>query len=123
MFGLLWDLHQQSRIDSVDAKSARTATEAQLASRRVQELEARVDALALACTTMWSLLQSRVGVTDQEFEARMREIDLRDGTLDGRVAPEVKTCAKCGRTMSSRHARCMYCGNDNLKRKPFEGAR
>ncbi len=123
MLEFLWDLDQQRRINEVDARTTRTVGDAQQTQRRVVDLEARVDALVLACTTMWSLLQSKVGITEQEFAARLRDIDLRDGTLDGRIAPEVKACAACGRTMSSRHARCMYCGDANLSRKPFEGAR
>jgi len=123
MFDLLWDIHQQYRINEVDAMASRGASEAKQVAGEVRELQARVDALTLACTTMWSLMQSRLGMTDKEFGERLREIDLRDGKLDGRIAPEIKGCGKCGRTMSKRHARCLYCGGEDLKRRPFEGAR
>ena len=123
MFDILWDLHQQRRINEASDQAARGESEAKQAAREVRELQARVDALTLACTTMWSLMQTKLGMTDQEFGARLREIDLRDGKLDGRIAPEVKACPRCKRTMSNRHSRCLYCGDDHLQRKPFEGAR
>lgn len=123
MLNFLWDLHQQSQIREADSRAARGESEAKQASREVRDLQARVDALTLACTAMWSLMQTKLGMTDDEFGARMREIDLRDGTLDGRIAAEIKHCAKCNRAMSVRHVRCLYCGDDHLSRKPFEAAR
>lgn len=130
MFDILWDIHQQFRINEAQARADRGMAQAANASRQatdaareVRDLQARVDALTLACTAMWSLLQTRFGLTDAEFGDRLREIDLRDGKLDGRISPEIKACPKCGRTMSSRHGRCIYCGDDHLARKPFEGAR
>jgi len=123
MIDLLWDLHQHYRIAEVNERAARGESEAKAAAREVRDLQARVDALTLACTTMWSLMQTRLGMTDAEFGDRLREIDLRDGKLDGRVAPDIKACPRCKRVMSNRHARCLYCGDDHLSRKPFEGAR
>lgn len=123
MLEILWELHQQNRINSAADQASRGESEAKRAAREVRDLQARIDALTLACTTMWSLMQTRFGMTDAEFGSRLREIDLRDGKLDGRIAPEIKSCPKCQRTMSSRHARCLYCGDDHLERRPFEGAR
>lgn len=123
MLELWWELHQQQRIRDAQDKATQGQREARSTAREMQDLRARVDALTLACTTMWSLLQTRFGMTDEEFGRRLNEIDLRDGKLDGRIAPEIKSCPQCQRTMSSRHARCMYCGDDHLQKRPFEGAR
>jgi hypothetical protein len=123
MFDILWDLHQQRRIADVEDRAARGESETKTAAREVRNLQARVDALTLACTTMWSLMQTKLGMTDEEFGERLNDIDLRDGKLDGRISPEIKACPSCNRTMSIRHAKCLYCGDDHLIRKPFEGAR
>lgn len=122
MYDFLWNYFQQRQIDQTASQANRAASGVQDAARRVRDLESRLDALTLSCVTMWSLVQSRLGVTEEEFANRLREIDPRDGKLDGRIAPEVKARGECGRTMSSRHSRCMYCGSEALKRKPFEGA-
>ena len=30
--------------------------------------------------------------------------------VDGRLGREISKCPECDRTMSKRHAHCMYCG-------------
>jgi hypothetical protein len=66
---------------------------------------------------MWSILEEKLGVTEAQLAERVREIDMRDGKLDGRYAPEAMECPKCKRTMSVRHNRCMYCGEGALRKK------
>jgi hypothetical protein len=74
-------------------------------------LEARVDALELACTAMWTLLKSRSGFTDEELAVAIRDVDLRDGKLDGKKASEPAVCQRCGRPMLTRsRTRCLWCG-------------
>lgn len=114
----LWNLNNRQPAPASGAES-----ESQSVERRLAELEARLDSLTLACMAMWRLIQRKHGISDDEFSAMVREVDLSDGRLDGRIAPETKSCATCGRAMSSRHVKCLYCGGDNLQRKPFEGAR
>jgi hypothetical protein len=45
-----------------------------------------------------------------QIEAKIREIDLRDGKLDGTFRPPAKTCKECGRVSSPMSATCLYCG-------------
>ena len=45
-----------------------------------------IDTLALSCAAMWELLSEKLGVTEQELLAKIEEIDLRDGKLDGKIA-------------------------------------
>ena len=49
---------------------------------------------------IWELLKEKVGLTDEDLVKKVREIDLRDGVLDGRVKPEPPiACPKCGKKM------------------------
>jgi len=60
---------------------------------------------------LWSMLKEQHGYTDEDLIERVRQIDLRDGKLDGKVASTgIKTCASCKRPVSGRHAVCLYCG-------------
>jgi len=44
-----------------------------------------------------------------------------DGRMDGKVRQqEVAQCTSCGRAMSRRHVRCMYCGEENLTIGAFD---
>ena len=38
------------------------------------------------------ILSTQRGITDEMIEAKMREIDLRDGKLDGKLQRSAKLC-------------------------------
>jgi hypothetical protein len=99
--------------DAVQAHGA-----ARKAGSQVKELESRLDRALLACEAMWTLVRDKLGVTDGELFDRINEIDLSDGKLDGKVRKTAVSCPSCGRTIASRHARCMYCGQAVMK-DPF----
>lgn len=112
MFDLLWNLSQQREI-------AQLRTEVNAARRdggsardsRIDELERRMDLLALTTMGMWSLVREKLRITDAELESAMNHIDLIDGVADGKMSPP-RHCPKCARTLSRRHSRCMYCGTE-----------
>jgi ribosomal protein S27AE len=93
------------------------------ARSRVREYESRLDRLTLVCAAMWSLLQEKTGLTEAELLKKVEEIDLSDGVKDGKVRKQAMQCPRCQRTMSSRHARCLYCGAEKLDYVAFDGAR
>jgi hypothetical protein len=82
----------------------------QAAARRVGEAEDRVDRALLACEAMWSLLREKLGLTDIDLVERFNQLDLTDGKLDGKMRKTAVSCPKCGKAISRRMARCMYCG-------------
>ena len=66
---------------------------------------------------VWELLQERTNLTEDDLMAKVRDIDLRDGVADGKLQTDksLAKCSNCGRTMSDRHGRCLYCGGANLE--------
>ena len=88
----------------------------------VRDLEDRLDRLTLACMAMWSLLREKTGLTEEDLMERVNQIDLADGKEDGRLKLGVLKCAQCGRVMSQRHTRCLYCGADKLDATAFDAA-
>lgn len=78
-------------------------------STEIQYLERRLDHLVLLNQALWSLLQEKVGLTEEELQARVLELDMRDGKLDGRVESAPAECPNCHRPLSRRHMRCLYC--------------
>jgi hypothetical protein len=114
MFELFWELHQQRRIGEAQADARNSETKARDLSQQVETLRQSIEKLALVNAAMWSLLQQRSGLKDEELLNRMQEIDLQDGVADGRIARQkAQQCAKCQRPMSRTHERCMYCGAYN----------
>lgn len=115
---MLWDLIQQSQIHDVQSSSADAIRRTDQVRRDVDHTQATIDALALSCAAMWELLSERVGVTEQELMAKIEEIDLRDGKLDGKIANATQPCSGCGRANNAKRLRCLYCGTV-LPRAPF----
>lgn len=107
---MFWDLSQDRRISSVSTDASRASQKASEVAEQQRSMEARVDSMMLACQAMWEIIRDQHGISDQQLQEKMEEIDLRDGRLDGRISPGVFSCAKCGRNTSRRRDRCLYCG-------------
>ncbi|HQA57766.1 MAG TPA: hypothetical protein PK033_07800 [Acetivibrio sp.] len=62
---------------------------------------------------IWELLKEKTGLTDNDLVRKVREIDLRDGVLDGRArSGPPKACPKCGKNMDKGSSTCIYCGHN-----------
>lgn len=83
---------------------------AQGQARAVKELERHIGRLSLLNQALWELLRERLNLTDAELQAKVNEIDLRDGVQDGAITSGPLQCPKCGRISNSRYAKCLYCG-------------
>jgi hypothetical protein len=105
---------------SAAASAAQASSAARTSQREVAHLEERIDRLALVCMAMWSLIQDKTRVTEEELMERVKAIDLMDGVEDSKATRSVAKCSNCSRTMSPRHRRCLYCGADKLVQSAFD---
>lgn len=110
MFDILYNLHQNTRIAGAEAKAGAGLRQVERAGDRIAELEDRLDRLSLLNLALWTLLKEKTGLSESELAARVEEIDMRDGRLDGKVAGGVVNCPDCERPLAKRHRRCLYCG-------------
>lgn len=110
-----WSTARQASRDAISASS-----EAQRARRDAQSIEDRLERLSLVCMAMWSLIQDKTNLTEEDLLERVKMIDLMDGTADGKAARSVSKCQACGRTMSPRHRKCLYCGAQRLASSAFD---
>ncbi len=99
-----------------DPAATAAANEASRDARRsvtkVQILEADVERLLMITEALWTILKEQNGFTDDELRERVQAIDMRDGKLDGRVAPSAPdSCAACKRPLARKRPRCIYCGH------------
>jgi hypothetical protein len=102
------------------SESARAAAAAGSAKRDVAHMEDRIERLSLVCMAMWSLIQDKTRLTEEDLMERVRMIDLMDGVEDGKAARTVQKCHACNRTMSPKHQRCLYCGAQKLAQSAFD---
>ena len=86
-------------------------SDARAAASAVALMQHHVERLLMITEALWVILKEQHGYTDEDLIERVRQIDLRDGKLDGKVASTgIKTCDSCKRPVSGRHAACLYCG-------------
>ena len=109
--------HMKAAIAEATASATHTTSNA--TRREVRCLEEELDRLELILEAQWSLLREKLGLTDADLKKRIREIDLEDGKLDGRVTrTPMTTCPQCQRQVSARDLSCVYCG-EALNPAPF----
>ena len=117
---MFWELYQQSQIHQAKSDASRAEHKSSSIERELRQIYDRIDSLALTCQAMWELIRERTSLTDEDIESRMQAIDLRDGKADGKMNTPVFECGDCGRNVSRRHCRCMYCGAEFERKHLFE---
>lgn len=87
-------------------------------TNKLYDLDERIDRLTLIIQAMWSLLEEQ-GLTSEQLQARVDELDGVDGRVDGRVTPQAGTCAACGARVNPGAGACQFCGHDTGPASPF----
>ena len=119
MHGYFNDMRQDYNIGRAEAKASS-------ASRKVEDiqflLERKIDKLSLITQALWALVSEFHSVPEDALIAKIREIDMQDGVLDGKVNKgPAKKCHECGRVMNKMHNKCLYCGAAGLMDTAFDG--
>ena len=81
-------------------------------SSDVSDLRNQLARAALLNQALWELLQQHVGLTEAQLLEKVAEVDLRDGKQDGKLTERAVRCPQCQRVCNSRHAKCIYCGQE-----------
>ena len=96
----------QAQADANSAKAKAAENQAE-----VEVLRQDVDRLLMITEALWTFLKKEHGYTDEQLSEAVKEIDLRDGQLDGRTTQaSAAPCPQCGRVNAARRPRCIYCG-------------
>ena len=116
---MFWEFYQNHRISRAESRANSARSEAERSHAYINLLEDKVDSLALACQSLWELLRDQTALTEADLQAKMEEIDLRDGCADGKMTTRADACAQCGRKTSRRRPRCLYCGHEITGNEAF----
>ena len=72
--------------------------------------------LALLTKTLMRILVEKGVCTGREIEDMMHQVDLEDGSADGRVTKSGEAvpgrCPECDHLVQSHRERCLYCGHE-----------
>ena len=109
----LWDVFQQAQNQSASEAAEAAKRDVRHTDERlhneVLRLESKIDGLAMICQALFEILRDKGGISQEEVEEKIREIDLRDGREDGRIAGRPTECPQCRRPAHTRQRVCMYC--------------
>ena len=98
----------------------RPRQDGQAAKVKLETLQVDVERLLMIAEALWDMLKEQHGYSDDDLINRIAEIDMRDGQLDGRVAPTVPLeCPNCHRTLMKKRPVCLYCGTP-VALNPFD---
>mgnify|MGYP001765826062 CR=1 FL=1 len=78
----------------------------------MKEMHKTMDKLLMITQALWEIIAESRDLSDEYIVAKVREIDMRDGVLDGRVKRPVRICTSCGKVLSLDRNRCLYCGTE-----------
>lgn len=76
---------------------------------RVEDLDERLDKLAMIVRAIWALLEGQ-GLTADQLIAKLEEIDLLDGVVDDQVRPRLVDCPSCQSKVAVGLQACQFCG-------------
>ena len=107
---LIIDLYQQGKIAQAQSKAEQAVDRSKRLQDEVDDLKRKADALTIACQSLWEIVRTRLSLDEQVILAKMQEIDLRDGKLDGKIATKIITCPSCSRPNNTKRHCCLYCG-------------
>lgn len=95
------------------ASLARSASvgDATAHSNRIEDLNERIDELAIIIRAMWALLEEQ-GMTAEQLAAKLEEIDLQDGVADGKATQQPVVCPSCDSRVPAGLSRCQFCGTE-----------
>ena len=107
---LLIDLYQQGKITEARNQAEHAVDRTKRLQDEVDDLKRKADALTIACQSLWEIVRTRLTLDEEMMLAKMQEIDLRDGKLDGKIATKKITCPSCARPNNTKRHSCLYCG-------------
>lgn len=85
-----------------------THTETDDNSNRIRKLEDKLANLSVVTEALWSLLNKRTKLTNEDLAASIQEV-----VQTRKIREETKlTCIKCKMQNSINHKKCMYCGGE-----------
>jgi hypothetical protein len=107
---MLWEAYQQTKIVGAQHAADRAVSKVERHSDDIKKLKRDVARLTLACQSMWKLLRDNTGFDEAQLEAKILEVDMRDGSADGEIGMRQAECPACRKKTNSRREICLMCG-------------
>jgi ribosomal protein L32 len=110
VFGMHGAYRAGSDLKGSGQSSARAQSKVRSDESKVTHLEATVAKLLMINEALWEIMRDKFGMTDEDLNDKLYEVDMRDGAADGKNQRKASKCPNCNHMVSSRHTACLYCG-------------
>ncbi|MDP1798508.1 MAG: hypothetical protein Q8K78_13535 [Planctomycetaceae bacterium] len=110
LYRLPWDNDRAADVDRAVESIRSVETETDRQQHRLHDLERQVERLNLVVIALCELITKSGTFSRETLQATIDEIDLRDGTKDGRIRVAPSTCPQCDRPNHRLRTHCLYCG-------------
>jgi hypothetical protein len=90
------------------ARSA-AAADGTIHTNRIEDLNERIDSMAMILRAMWALLEEQ-GLSREQLVTKIEELDRLDGVDDGQTRRKPVDCPSCDSKVAPGLSRCQYCG-------------
>ena len=79
-----------------------------------------MERLTLVCEAMWSLMQERTNLTEEDLSQRVTDLDMADGVKDNKHTRGPLDCPDCGSKVCRKFSRCLFCGFKSPEESAFD---
>jgi len=107
--GWIRDTFQEYHIGRAKSVANQTQLRSHANATDIGYIDKKIDNLVLITQAIWELLEES-GISERQLEDKIREIDLRDGSADGKAGANLEACPECGQKPKIRRANCFWCG-------------
>lgn len=111
------DFRQDIEIDNARRDSARRDADL---SVEIRGLRRKVEHLQLVSRALCELLSENTEIDINDIVERIQDVDLRDGTANGKLVRPVVECPKCNRPVKTEQPKCLYCGAMLVPEDPLD---
>ena len=91
-------------LNEIESKVSQSGGQLMELTAAVKQLQSRVDRHAVVIQALKEMLLARGAFSEDEFLKRLEHAAAQKA--------EGRNCRKCGKAMSAKHKRCMYCGEE-----------
>jgi hypothetical protein len=106
------DRHEHQQLNEAQDSAGRAARQGTELKSEIKSLEAKLSTLATACQAMWELLRDKSSLTEEQIQSKIEQLSGQMG--------EALQCPQCGRQVSRKKNRCLFCGIEAESDRVFD---
>jgi len=114
------EMYQNRNISAARTQASSANLNAKEAQVKLTELESKLEMSLMVSEALWGIIKQSLDLDDTYLAQLVKQIDMKDGRADGKVAKTIPdNCTNCGKVLSRGKTKCMYCEQEHLL-QPFK---